>query len=95
MEIVKKYGNNIWRIPLISILGGLCYDPVYIKILMRFGISESGELNRIATLWASGGLLLAVLLLGLMKQDGQAVYFKADKKLAEELAGYIKQNGTK
>jgi len=30
-----------------------------------------------------------------MKQDGQAVYFKADKKLAEELAGYIKQNGTK
>ena len=31
----------------------------------------------------------------LMKQDGQAVYFKADKKLAEELAGYIKQNGTK
>ena len=49
---------------MISILGGLCYDPVYIKILMRFGISESGELNRIATLWASGGLLLAVLLLG-------------------------------
>lgn len=64
MEIVKKYGNSIWRIPLISILGGLCYDPVYIKILMRFGISKSGELNRIATLWASGGLLLAVLLLG-------------------------------
>ena len=57
MEIVKKYGNSIWRIPLISILGGLCYDPVYIKILMRFGISESGELNRIATLWASGSLV--------------------------------------
>ena len=37
MEIVKKYGNSIWRIPLISILSGLCYDPVYIKILMRFG----------------------------------------------------------
>ena len=31
----------------------------------------------------------------LMKQDGQAVYFKADKKLTEELTGYIKQNGTK
>ncbi len=64
METIKKYGNSIWRVPLISILGGLCYDPVYIRILMRFGISESGELNRIVTLWASGGILLAVLLLG-------------------------------
>ena len=64
MEMIKKYGNSIWRVPLISILGGLCYDTVYIKILMRFGISESGELNRIVTLWASGGILLAVLLLG-------------------------------
>lgn len=64
METIKKYGNSIWRVPLISILAGLCYDPVYIRILMQFGISESGELNRIATVWASGGILLAVLLLG-------------------------------
>ncbi|MGI5946795.1 MAG: hypothetical protein ACOX8K_05260 [Lachnospiraceae bacterium] len=31
----------------------------------------------------------------LMKQSGQAVYFKADKKLTEELAGYIKEKGRK
>lgn len=31
----------------------------------------------------------------LMKQDGQAVYFKADKKLAENLAGYVKEKGVK
>lgn len=31
----------------------------------------------------------------LMKQDGQVVYFKADKKLAENLAGYVKEKGVK
>lgn len=31
----------------------------------------------------------------LMRQDGQALSFKTDKKLAESLAGYIKEKGRK
>lgn len=31
MEKIKKYKNSIWRVPLISVIAGFFYTPIYVR----------------------------------------------------------------
>lgn len=31
MEKLKKYGNSIWRVPLIAVIAGFLYAPIYTR----------------------------------------------------------------
>ena len=34
MEKLKKYGNSIWRVPLIAVIAGFLYAPIYTRIVL-------------------------------------------------------------
>lgn len=67
MEKLREFRNSIWRVPLISIIGGFLYFHAYLFLTTRFGTIGNGnqkELNDTVCLMISGGLLFAVLFLG-------------------------------
>lgn len=64
MEWIKRYKTSIWRVPLICVIAGFLYVPIYVRIMVRFGILESGMLDYRISFVTSIGLFLATLLLG-------------------------------
>lgn len=81
MENLKKYKNSIWRIPLISVIAGFLYIPIYVSIVIRFGVIEPGVIDNRVSLLTSLGILLAVLVLGgmilLRKQTRKELFISA------------------
>ena len=45
MEKIKKYKNSIWRVPLISVIAGFFYTPIYVRSVIRFGVIEPGVID--------------------------------------------------
>lgn len=80
-EKLKRYESSIWRVPLISIIGGFFYAPLYVQIVVRFGVMAPGRIDDGVTLAASGGILLSVLVLGgallLRKQSRKEIFVSA------------------
>ena len=70
MGKLKKYGNSIWRVPLIAVIAGFFYAPIYTGIVLRFGITQSGVIDRRVSLFAGAGIIAAVLILGRMLLRG-------------------------
>lgn len=64
MEGFKRYRGSIWRVPLIGVIASFFYNPLYIKAVLRFGITGSGNVDETALLLISAGLCLAVVVLG-------------------------------
>lgn len=81
MEKLKKYKNSIWRVPLIAVIAGFLYVPIYVRIMLRFGVIESGVIDSRVSLFISAGLLAAVLALGgmilLRKQPRKEIFISA------------------
>ena len=46
MEKLKKYGNSIWRVPLIAVIAGFLYAPIYTRIVLGFGIIQPGVIDK-------------------------------------------------
>lgn len=64
MEKLKKYGNSIWRVPLIAVIAGFLYAPIYTIIVLGFGIIQPGVIDKRVSLFAGAGITMAVLILG-------------------------------
>lgn len=64
MEKLKKYGNSIWRVPLIAVIAGFLYAPIYTRIVLGFGIIQPGVIDKRVSLFAGAGITMAVLILG-------------------------------
>lgn len=81
MEKIKKYKNSIWRVPLISVIAGFFYTPIYVRIVIRFGIIEPGVIDSRVSLLTSAGILAAVLVLGgmllLREQSKKEIFISA------------------
>lgn len=61
---IKKYGNSIWRVPLIAVIAGFLYAPIYTRIVLGFGIIQPGVIDKRVSLFAGAGITMAVLILG-------------------------------
>lgn len=81
LEKLKRYKTSIWRVPLIAIIAGFFYTPLYVRIVLRFGVMEPGAINDGVSLLTSAGILLAVLVLGgilfLRKQSRKEIFVSA------------------
>lgn len=81
MGNLKKYKNSIWRVPLIAVIAGYLYTPIYIRIVIRFGVIEPGVIDSRVSLLTSLGILAAVLILGgmvlLRKQTKKEILISA------------------
>lgn len=64
MENPKNFKRSFWRVPLISLIAGLLYTPCYVRIVLRFGVTEPGVIDSKVSLLTSGGLLIVFLFLG-------------------------------
>ena len=64
MEKLKKYGNSIWRVPLIAVIAGFLYAPIYTRIVLGFGIIQPGVIDKRVSLFTGAGITMAVLILG-------------------------------
>ncbi len=64
METLKNFKRSFWRVPLISLIAGLLYNPCYIRIVLHFGMIEPGVIDSKISLLTSGVLLIVFLLLG-------------------------------
>ena len=60
MEKLKKYGNSIWRVPLIAVIAGFLYAPIYTRIVLGFGIIQPGVIDKRVSLFAGAGITMAV-----------------------------------
>lgn len=78
MEKLLKYKSSIWRVPLISVIAGWLDVPIYVRIVIRFGVIEPGVIDPIVSLLTSAGILVAVLVLGgiilLRKQTKKEIF---------------------
>jgi len=81
MEKIKKYKNSIWRVPLISVIAGFFYTPIYVRSVIRFGVIEPGVIDSRVSLLISAGILVAFLVLGgmllLRKQSKKEIFISA------------------
>lgn len=41
MKNLKKYKNSIWRVPLVAVIAGFLYTPIYVRIVIQFGVIEN------------------------------------------------------
>lgn len=64
LEKLKQYKTSIWRVPLIAMIAGFFYTPLYVRIVLKFGVIEPGVIDDRVSLMTSAGILLAVLVLG-------------------------------
>lgn len=60
LEKLKQYNTSIWRVPLIAIIAGFFYTPLYVRIVLRFGVHEPGVIDDGVALMTSAGIFLAV-----------------------------------
>lgn len=78
MGKLKQYKDSIWRVPLIAIIAGFLYTPLYVRMILWFGITESGVIDTRVSLLTNAGSLLAVLVLGgvtlLRKQSRKEIF---------------------
>lgn len=81
MEKLKKYRHSFWRVPLIALITSFFYSPLYVGIVIRFGMIEPGVINKTVSLLTSAGILLAVVVLGgiilLRKQTKKEIFVSA------------------
>lgn len=67
--------------PLIAIIAGFFYTPLYVRLVLKFGVHEPGVIDDGVTLMTSAGIFLAVLLLGgillLRKQSRKEIFVSA------------------
>lgn len=49
---------------MIAVIAGYLYTPIYIRIVIRFGVIEPGVIDSRVSLLTSLGILAAVLILG-------------------------------
>lgn len=56
--------KSIWRVPLIAIIAGFLYTPLYVRIVVRFGVIKPGVIDNKISLLTSCALLIATLVLG-------------------------------
>ena len=81
MGFLKTYRNSIWRVPLIAVISGYFYTPLHVSVMVRFGVTKSGEINYGVSLLTSAFLFLAVLFLGgitlLRKQTRKEIFVSA------------------
>ena len=63
MKNLKKYKNSIWRVPLVAAIAGFLYTPIYVRIVIQFGVIEPGVIDSRVSLMTSLGILAAVLIL--------------------------------
>ena len=59
MEKLKKYGNSIWRVPLIAVIADFLYAPIYTRIVLGFGIIQPGVIDKRVSLFADAGITMA------------------------------------
>lgn len=87
--------KNIWRVPLIAIIAGFLYTPCYVRIVLRFGVIEPGVINDKVSLFASGFLLAAALILGwvflLRKQTYTDIFISSSVVVAYNLLLWLVQ----
>lgn len=81
MKNLKKYRNSIWRVPLVAVIAGFLYTPIYVRIVIQFGVIEPGVIDSRVSLLTSLGILAAVLILGgmilLRKQSRKEIFISA------------------
>ncbi len=56
--------KSIWRVPLIAIIAGFLYNPLYVRIVVRFGVIEPGVIDDKVSILTSCTLLIATLVSG-------------------------------
>ncbi len=56
--------GSIWRVPLIAVIAGFLYSPLYLGIVVRLGVIELGVIDDKVSVLTSGALLIATLVLG-------------------------------
>ncbi len=95
MERVNVYRNSIWRVPLIALIAGVLYTPLYVRLVIKFGVIEPGVIDQRVSLLVAGGILLAVLVPGgvilLRKQSRREIAVSAAVVSAYELALFLLQ----
>lgn len=64
MGKLKVYKHSFWRVPLIAIIAAFFYTPLYVRIVIRFGVIEPGVIDNTVSLLTSAGILLMVVVLG-------------------------------
>lgn len=81
MEMLKRYRGSIWRVPLIGVIASFFYNPLYINLVLRFGITGSRDVDETAALLINAVLCLAVVVLGgklfLKKQTKKEIFVSA------------------
>lgn len=81
LKKLKQYKTSIWRVPLIAIIAGFFYTPLYVRAVLKFGVSEPGVIDDRISLMTSAGILLAVLVLGgillLRKRSRKEIFVSA------------------
>lgn len=81
MEKLNEYKHSFWRVPLIALIAAFFYTPLYVRIVIRFGVIEPGVIDKTVSLLTSVGILLAVVVLGgiilLRKQTKKEIFVSA------------------
>lgn len=81
MRKLQEYRSSIWRVPLIAVIAGFLYIPLYVRIVVHFGVIEPGVIDPLVSLLTSAGLLFATLVLGgvtlLRKQSRKEILISA------------------
>lgn len=78
MGKLKEYKHSIWRVPLIAVLAGFLYTPLYVRLVVPFGVLAPGVIARKVSLLVSAGIFLAVLAaggLGLLRKQSKKELF--------------------
>ncbi len=61
---MNAYKSSIWRVPLIALIAGIAYVPLYVKSVTRFGVIEPCVLDDKICLLTSAVLFLSTIFLG-------------------------------
>ena len=81
MEKLNRYKHSFWRVPLIALISSFLYTPLYVRIVLRFGVIEPGVIDDAVSLLTSAGLLIAIMVLGgvvlLRKQTRKEIFVSA------------------
>ena len=81
METLKRYKHSFWRVPLIALIAAFLYTPLYVRIVLKFGVVEPDVIDDRVSLLTSAGLLVAIVVLGgivlLRKQTRKEIFVSA------------------
>ena len=66
---------------MVAVIAGFLYTPIYVRIVIQFGVIEPGVIDSRVSLMTSLGILAAVLILGgmllLRKQSRKEIFISA------------------